>query len=47
MTEKKYGLAVSYSLSAEDWPGLGRIVDNVLDEYLHDGKLNGTHQWLD
>ena len=35
--EKKYGLAVSYCTSAEDWPGLGRIVDLVLDEYIFQG----------
>lgn len=36
---KKYGLAMSYSISAEDWPGLGRIIDAVLDEYIQNGEL--------
>ena len=35
--EKDYGLAVSYYTSAEDWPGLGRVVDLVLEEYLVQG----------
>ncbi|KAK7012223.1 nuclear pore complex protein Nup85 [Favolaschia claudopus] len=35
--EKNYGLAVSYCSSAEDWQGLGRIVDRVLDEYITSG----------
>lgn len=35
--EKDYGLAVSYCTSAEDWPGLGRVVDRVLDEYIISG----------
>ncbi|KAH9924587.1 Nup85 nucleoporin-domain-containing protein [Amylocystis lapponica] len=37
MQEKNYGLAVSYCASAEDWPGLGRIVDRILDEYVVQG----------
>ena len=37
--EKDYGLAVSYCASAEDWPGLGRIVDRVLEEYITGGKV--------
>ncbi|KII87265.1 hypothetical protein PLICRDRAFT_113015 [Plicaturopsis crispa FD-325 SS-3] len=37
--EKDYGLAVSYCTSAEDWPGLGRVVDRVLDEYVVSGPL--------
>lgn len=36
--EKDYGLAVSYCSSAEDWQGLGRVVDRVLDEYILSGK---------
>jgi nuclear pore complex protein Nup85 len=36
--EKDYGLAVSYCSSAEDWQGLGRVVDRVLDEYINSGK---------
>ncbi|KAF5343825.1 hypothetical protein D9757_013915 [Collybiopsis confluens] len=34
---KEYGKAISYSLSAEDWPGLGRIIDTVLQEYVQYG----------
>lgn len=37
MNEKEYGLAISYYASAEDWPGLGRVVDRVLDEYVTQG----------
>ncbi|CCM06137.1 uncharacterized protein FIBRA_08387 [Fibroporia radiculosa] len=37
LQEKDYGLAVSYCVSAEDWTGLGRIVDRVLDEYVVQG----------
>lgn len=33
--EKDYALAVAYCISAEDWPGLGRVVDRVLDEYFN------------
>ncbi|KAJ7792258.1 hypothetical protein B0H14DRAFT_3094264 [Mycena olivaceomarginata] len=36
--EKDYGLAVSYCSSAEDWQGLGHVVDRVLDEYITSGK---------
>ncbi|KAG5654215.1 hypothetical protein H0H81_006249, partial [Sphagnurus paluster] len=32
--EKDYGLAVAYCISAEDWPGLGGVVDRVLEEYI-------------
>ena len=39
LNEKEYGLAVAYSASAEDWSGLGRIVDCVLDAYLKEGAL--------
>ncbi|KDQ50696.1 hypothetical protein JAAARDRAFT_41779 [Jaapia argillacea MUCL 33604] len=35
--EKEYGLAVSYCTSAEDWEGLGRVVDKVLEEYVQRG----------
>ncbi|KAJ7765398.1 Nup85 nucleoporin-domain-containing protein [Mycena maculata] len=38
--EKDYGLAVSYCSSAEDWPGLGRVVDRVLDEYITSGPAS-------
>ncbi|PFH51019.1 hypothetical protein AMATHDRAFT_59952 [Amanita thiersii Skay4041] len=34
---KDYGLAVSYCISAEEWAGLGRIVDRVLEEYVISG----------
>lgn len=34
---KQYGLAVSYYTSAEDWPGLGRVVERVLGEYVLHG----------
>ncbi|KAF8713566.1 hypothetical protein AX14_012920 [Amanita brunnescens Koide BX004] len=34
---KDYGLAVSYCTSAEDWSGVGRIVDQVLKEYITSG----------
>ncbi|KAJ8482613.1 hypothetical protein ONZ51_g5233 [Trametes cubensis] len=36
--EKEYGLAISYCTSAEDWAGLGRVVDLVLEEYIAQGK---------
>ncbi|KAJ7066584.1 nucleoporin Nup85-like protein [Mycena amicta] len=35
--EKDYGLAVSYCCSAEDWQGLGRVIDRLLDEYVVSG----------
>ncbi|KAI0832142.1 Nup85 nucleoporin-domain-containing protein [Trametes gibbosa] len=35
--EKKYGLAISYYTSAEDWVGLGRAVNLVLEEYIEQG----------
>ncbi|KAJ7043585.1 Nup85 nucleoporin-domain-containing protein [Mycena alexandri] len=38
--EKDYGLAVSYCSSAEDWQGLGRVVDRVLDEYITSGPTS-------
>lgn len=38
--EKDYGLAVSYCTSAEDWPGLGRVVNRVLDEFIISGKIS-------
>jgi nuclear pore complex protein Nup85 len=34
---KEYGLALSYCSSAEDWAGLGRVVDRILQEYIHAG----------
>lgn len=36
--KKEYGLALSYCSSAEDWPGLGRVVDRILQEYIHTGS---------
>jgi len=41
VSDKDYGLAVSYCISAEDWRGLGRVVDRVLDEY----TTSGSHQF--
>ena len=38
MQEKVYGLAVSYYMSAQDWPGLGRVIEHVLNEYINNGK---------
>ncbi|KAF8637523.1 hypothetical protein AX17_002767 [Amanita inopinata Kibby_2008] len=35
--DKGYGLAVSYCTSAEDWSGLGHIVDQILEEYVESG----------
>jgi hypothetical protein len=35
--EKQYGLAISYYTSAEDWPGLGRAIDQALNEYIVQG----------
>jgi hypothetical protein len=32
--EKNYGLAASYCTSAEDWSGLGHIIDYVLEDYI-------------
>jgi nuclear pore complex protein Nup85 len=40
--EKEYGLALSYTSSAEDWPGLGRVVDRVLEEYITAGPEQFT-----
>ncbi|THH20635.1 hypothetical protein EW146_g752 [Bondarzewia mesenterica] len=34
LRERNYGLAISYMTSAEDWTGLGRVVDRVLAEYI-------------
>ncbi|KLO17911.1 hypothetical protein SCHPADRAFT_820586 [Schizopora paradoxa] len=36
---KKYGLAVAYSRSAEDWLGLGHIIDSLMEEYILHGPL--------
>jgi hypothetical protein len=38
VSHKDYGLAISYCLSAEDWRGVGRVVDSVLDEYVIGGS---------
>lgn len=43
MKEKDYGMAVSYCTSAEDWPGLGRVVDRVLEEYVLQGNYRSPH----
>jgi nuclear pore complex protein Nup85 len=37
--DKDFSLAVSYCASAEDWSGLGRVVDRVLEEYINNGLL--------
>ena len=37
MREREFGLAVSYCVSAEDWVGLGRIVDRMLEVYIAHG----------
>jgi len=42
MNEKQYGLAISYYTSAEDWPGLGRVIDQVLSEYITQGPAKFT-----
>ncbi|KAF9444472.1 hypothetical protein P691DRAFT_677501 [Macrolepiota fuliginosa MF-IS2] len=55
ITRKDYGLAVAYCASAEDWAGLGRVVDYVLEEYITSGPeqfikqasaISGTMQEL-
>ena len=28
---------MAYYISAEDWPGLGRVIDRVLEEYIQNG----------
>lgn len=40
--EKQYGLAISYYTSSEDWPGLGRAIDQVLNEYIVQGPAKFT-----
>ncbi|KAG9309470.1 Nup85 nucleoporin-domain-containing protein [Chiua virens] len=45
--KKEYGLALSYCSSAEDWPGLGRVVDRILQEYIHAGPEQYTRYVLD
>jgi nuclear pore complex protein Nup85 len=44
--DKDFGLAVSYCASAEDWPGLGRVVDRVLEEYITNGLSTHLHTFL-
>jgi len=43
VSNKDYGLAISYCLSAEDWRGVGRVVDSVLDEYVINGSAFFFH----
>ncbi|KAF8449374.1 Nup85 nucleoporin-domain-containing protein [Boletus edulis BED1] len=45
--KKEYGLALSYCSSAEDWPGLGRVVDRILQEYIYTGPEQYTRYVLD
>ncbi|KDR68007.1 hypothetical protein GALMADRAFT_79171 [Galerina marginata CBS 339.88] len=45
-SDKDYGLAVSYCTSAEDWRGLARIVDCVLEEYITSGPQKFTQYAL-
>ncbi|THV00805.1 hypothetical protein K435DRAFT_776286 [Dendrothele bispora CBS 962.96] len=42
--QKDYGLAVSYCISAEDWVSLGRVIDSILDEYVHNGAAEFAKQ---
>ncbi|KAF9219749.1 hypothetical protein BS17DRAFT_375656 [Gyrodon lividus] len=44
---KEYGLALSYCSSAEDWAGLGRVVDRILQEYIHAGSEQYARYVLD
>ena len=37
MRKREFGLTVSYCVSAEDWVGLGRIVDRMLAVYIAHG----------
>jgi nuclear pore complex protein Nup85 len=46
VSDKDYGLAVSYCTSAEDWRGLARIVDSVLEEYITSGPRKFTEYAL-
>ncbi|PCH44067.1 hypothetical protein WOLCODRAFT_76869 [Wolfiporia cocos MD-104 SS10] len=41
--EKEYGLAVSYYASAENWAGVGRVIDCILDEYILGGPATFAH----
>ncbi|KAK7060823.1 hypothetical protein VNI00_000556 [Paramarasmius palmivorus] len=38
--QRDYGLAVTYYISAEDWSGLGRVIDRVLGEYIENGPVS-------
>ncbi|ESK94829.1 hypothetical protein Moror_14153 [Moniliophthora roreri MCA 2997] len=40
--QRDYGLAVTYHISAEDWSGLGRVIDRVLEEYIQNGPVSFT-----
>ncbi|KAF7770639.1 hypothetical protein Agabi119p4_6613 [Agaricus bisporus var. burnettii] len=44
VAKKDYGLAVAYCASAEDWAGLGRVVDYVLEEYIISGPQSFVNQ---
>ncbi|KAF9244099.1 Nup85 nucleoporin-domain-containing protein [Melanogaster broomeanus] len=44
--KKEYGLALSYCSSAEDWAGVGRVVDRILQEYIHAGPEQYTRHVL-
>jgi hypothetical protein len=46
VSNKDYGLAISYCLSAEDWRGVGRVVDSVLDEYVINGSAFFFILWI-
>ncbi|KAI0048718.1 hypothetical protein FA95DRAFT_1594946 [Auriscalpium vulgare] len=37
LREKDYGLSISYMVYAEDWRGIGRVVDAILSEYVLHG----------
>jgi hypothetical protein len=38
LQRRQYGLAISYLTSAENWTGLGHVVDKVLNEFLVNGR---------
>lgn len=42
LSEKEYGLAISYCTSAEDWSALGRVVECVLEEYVRQGECESA-----
>ncbi|EIN09429.1 hypothetical protein PUNSTDRAFT_85773, partial [Punctularia strigosozonata HHB-11173 SS5] len=37
--QKQFAEAISFAASGEDWPGLGRIVDQILQEYIDHGPV--------